>query len=258
MKFDWDAYQDHGGSPQTVHHILNATLGEWGVRTLENIVSLEDAAPALTRFVLGPILQWEGERVSTRLSISNVASNESWMNAVNEHWTDPSVRKFLERAPASCRKMVDVGRDGVTFYLDDLYQVEHEWSGPVSGPLLCAALTWPENDVTVMTRHDRFPGELLGEHADHFVPHASRMPREGIWGVRWKGAIPISVLCVTEVKTRKSILRAQRYLEHRGELGPLTSFREAVMKAGLRPYLDSAELFPSGRIDLTLGILGPQ
>jgi len=257
MKFDWDAYLDNGASPETVHHILNATLGDWGVRTLESLVSLEDAASSLTQFVLGPILQWEDEKVSTRLAMSNVASNEDWMNAVSHQWPHPPVREFLESAPPSCRKMVDVGRDEVTFYLDDLYQVEHEWSGPVPGPLLCAALTWPENELTVMTRHDRFPRELLGDHADLFVPHAGRMPREGIWGVRWKGAVPVSVLCVTEVKTRKSIARAQRYLENRGELGPLVAFREAVENAGLRPYLDSAELFPSGRIDLTLGILGP-
>ena len=257
MNMDWEALLEEPVPPDLPAEILRKTVGDWAAELVDEIVTLEAAADALTRFVMGPILQWEGDSVHSRLSLSNAADHGRWMEAVTKRWPDERLRGFLESVPSNCRKMVDVAGDNVVFYLDDLHEVSHQWEGPVEGPLLCASFELSSYSTDVMTRHDRFPGELLGAHAEGFTPHASRMPLEGVWGVRWRNGIPMSVLCVTETRTRKSIKRGQRYLEKLGELGPLQTFCSLVASAGLRPYLDSAELYPTGRIDLTLGILGP-
>lgn len=257
MNMDWEALLDERIPRSLPSEILRTTVGEWAVELVDELVTLEAAADALTRFVMGPILQWEEESVRSRLSLSNAADNTRWMNAVTKRWPKDGVQEFLESVPAQCRKMVDVAGEDVVFYLDDLHEVSHPWEGRTQSSLLCASFDPSSHATDLMTRHDRFPGELLGQHAERFVPYASRMPLEGVWGVRWRDGQPLSVLCVTEIRTRKSIKRGERYLEKLGDLGPLSSFREVVLEAGLRPYLDSAELYPTGRIDLTLGILGP-
>jgi len=154
--------------------------------------------------------------------------------------------------------MIDVGRNGAALYLDDLHDVDHEFESPTGGPLLCAAKELTTGEVSLMSRHRSFPFETLGDDAAQFVCHADRMPREGVWGIRWVESKAVSVLCVTEVKTRTAVADGMAYLEAREHIPGVREFRTVCLALGVRPYLDSAELYPSGRIDMTLGILGPE
>ena len=246
----------HPDSPWILE-LASRVVGEWSGETLREFVPIDSAGVQMSRFLFGPIVSVTAAGLAMRMSLSNVAGDSFWQSALECRFARSPVVPFSRSAPTGVRKMLDLGQGSAVVYLDDLHLVEHTFESPVGNELLCVSMNSETGSVDVMSRHDRFPGDVFGEQASRFMAYQDRMPREGVWGVRWRDGVPVSVLCVTETETRTQTNAGIAFLEARKQFPPIALYCEMIRQWGMRPYLDSAELYPDGRVDWTLGSLGP-
>lgn len=245
--------------PSLVQESLLAAFEGTPNPVLLGLLDLEHAGAHLTQFSYGPVFSYDGTVCTPRLTVSDVGDSEGWLRRVKAQWSSAQVDAFLSRGPNGCRRMVDTDGETTLLYLDDLQDVTHRMESPLAGvPLLCASYAIGDGEETVMTRHEHFPESLLLSHAPHLISLRNACDMEGVWGIRWQGGEAISLLCVTEVRTRSGVDRAIQAMAALPASDGQKGFCKVMRSRELRPYPDSVEFFPSGRLDVTLGVLAPR
>lgn len=193
-------------------------------------------------FVAGPLLPLDGG--APRAFVANVAQADFEVS-VRRALGDPAA-DFLAAGPPGGRRMVDLGPDETTLYLDDLHLL-------------------PDADPEVVARTLTLPARLPGELRRVLAlppPWVSRRQAaidaglDGLWlAHRIQGTI-VSLLVVNEDRWRGTPEPAALRLDATGDPAWLAQ-RALAREAGLGAYPDAVEIRPEGRW-VTVGLFDPR
>ena len=256
MEFPWS---EPSITPEQFLELGEAILPASLLTEVLDLVPAGTLARFLPNYILSPVLRLERSKVTgIRVCVSNVGGKEEWRSAVRRHWADATVEEFLDKAPPSTRRMIELGDPKPTFYLDDLHEVssaERSWKGE----LLCMRLNTNTGELQSMTRHDVLSEIQWSPLLDACGIARELLPSQGLWGMVRDPGSPTaqSLLFITETQTRTSIRESREFLRHSAAGAAVSKLMKQCDSLGLRVYLDSLELHENGATDVTLGFLGP-
>ena len=216
----------------------------------------------LEDFKVGPILPFGTQERSVRVAISDEGESAQWSDAVCRHWPGARTDDFLALASPGVRRMIDTdGSTKAEIYLDDLQDHGELMAAELlrqpgdDGQVMCLTTTLPSGTRSLITRHEAPPFlHLLGTLAES-VADLVDQGAEGLWGLRWRMGVVVSVVWVTEARWRgTSDLSTQIALS----LGAPEGWHRcmaALNAHGRVGYPDAIELLADGSADVTLGVL---
>jgi len=165
----------------------------------------------LEDFKVGPIFPFSGAARPVRVAISDQGESSRWTEALRQGWPGPRTDDFVSLATQGMRRMVDTdGSSKAEIYLDDLQ--DHEVLDAAEalrepgdeGRAMCLTTTLPSGTRSLITRHEQPPFlHLLGPLAES-VADLVDQGADGIWGLRWRMGLVVSVVWVTESRWRNT------------------------------------------------------
>ncbi len=190
-----------------------------------------------------------GTQGPIRFTWSSLGEEKYW-NTVITDIVGIEKTDFLEKYPATCRKVLDTDGKWGEIFFDDLHQVGDDPN------LVCRVYSLQGIEVSRIRKIEEPLREKLPKSIV-FHPHfLACLSLGGMWCVRknLEGDL-LSVLWISESKWKQNIPQVQQLIEGKALPEKWMALKNLMQGYDLEIYPDGIEFFLSGRIDLSVAFL---
>jgi len=248
-------------SAQAITALLEAAFGGDVPRRIAALIDPVVAGPLLADFKVGPVLPCGDTDRPVRVAVSDQGETTRWAEVVRKNWSHAMTEEWLNMAQGR-RLMVDTdGSRAAEIYLDDLQdhpELPHAQAMRPPGDsseVMCISVKVPSGATSCITRHVDPPFACLLGGLSEAVADLVDQGAEGIWGIRWRRGLPVSVVWVTEARWRGNTTQVNDIAAGLALPPSWEACRAAMASCGCVAYPDAIEIYPDGTADLTVGVL---
>jgi hypothetical protein len=242
--------------------LLNAALPGGIPARIQSLIQPQLADTLIEDFKVGPIFGFCGAQRPVRVAVSDQDEPERWASTVRKQWPGQPMEQILALSGPGVRRMIDTdGSSRAEVYLDDLQDhaalaaAEALREPGDEGALMCLTTTLPSGTRSLVTRHAQPPFmHLLGPLAES-VADLVDQGAAGLWGLRWRMGLVVSVIWVSEARWTGTAELANQIAT---DLGPPPQWlvcQQLLSGHGLTGYPDAIELHIDETADVTMGVL---